>query len=157
MEGEQSVTQSEHPVTRREFEDFASTVRGDIATLSSELKDLVRAKQVNWPLVVGVLALAGTLIGVAVKNLVESAATSSQVGTHADSISDFRERIRATESQLRGLQIEEETQHRWLADSLNQSVQYLSNLSKVHHPEDPPLAYWPLAEIGKSGAIGNGH
>lgn len=165
---------SELPVTRGEFEDA-------ITRISNKIDEINRSKQVSWQLVVAVIALLGGAVGFGVKNLSDVSTLVAVATVHTSAIDDFRgriggletdvkgnttritintgviddfrERIRGLESNLQGVAIENETQHKWLADTFNQETQHLDTLMHIVADNPgvklPERRYWPLNHFGE--------
>lgn len=131
----------EQPVTRREFVE-------ELGKISSKLDELFKAKQISWPLIISVLALAMGVLGFGIKNLADVASLSSTTESNASAVGDFRERIRALEANTHAIVVENETQNRWMADVTNLQDQYLDTLLRIQHPEIPARSYWPMDKIG---------
>lgn len=168
----------ETPVTRREFQE-------ELGKIVSKIDELFRAKQVSWPLILSFAAFAMGGVGFAIKSMVETsvvkaqsdstaalvtkhdtaisamgsmlATTSEKASANAEAIAEMRERVRATEANLRAVQIENETQNRWAADVINLHADHLYAMVRVHHPDIPPPTYWPLGSIGDAGALNGKH
>lgn len=139
------------PVTRREFNEALDKIGGRI-------EELFRAKQVSWPLIIGVLGLALTVLGFGIKNLADVATVGRAAESHGQSIDDFRSRIRGIEANAHAVMVENETQNRWMADVVNLQDQYLETLIRTKHPDLPARSYWPMGQIGQANPInGNGH
>lgn len=141
---------ADHPVTRREFNEALDKISGRI-------EELFRAKQVSWPLILGIAGLALTVLGFGIKNLSDVSALASQSASSAASVSDFRERIRALEANTHAIVVENETQNRWMADVANLQDQYLEALIRAHHPSVPARTYWPMSQIGMANPVNGKH
>lgn len=145
----------DHAITRlseaikAQGESFAAAINKSDA----RIEELFRSRQWNWPLVLSVVALLGAGLGFGIKNLVEVAAMASAVDSNTIAVDEFRERVRGLESTSRAMQIEEETQHKWIADATNMQSQLIHLMMQIHHPETPPISYWPMTGIGKAAEI----
>ena len=151
-------------VTRVEFDSFKGQVQEsfkvlheDILSQGRRIEELFRARQLNWPLVLSIIALVGAAAGFGIKNLVETAAVTTDVRATSLSIDDFRERIRGMESDIRALATEQESQNRWMADTHNLHIQMLDREMRAFCTEDrnhklifPDMDYWPLGQIGRA-------
>lgn len=146
-------------VPRHEFDEFKSEVRAGIAGLSDQIGQLVRSKQVNWTLIISIVAVLvamfGGALGFGISNLTKVAALEGATASVGLLSEELRERTRALEAQLRGITTESETQHRWMADVVGLQIQMLDlrhrtrcSVDPGHPVVHPDIDYWPLAGIG---------
>lgn len=144
------ATQMDAPVTRREFSE-------ELDKISSKIDELVKAKQVSWPLILGVAGLALTVLGFGVKNLADVASVSAKADASEVFTQDARERIRALEANTHAILVENETQNRWMADVVNLQYSHLETLIRTKHPDTPPASYYPLGKVGGANVMNGKH
>ena len=163
------------PVTRREFEEFGERVdesikeirietRKGFAAIQSQLADQSsRGKpSIQTLVLIGLPILSALIVGV--QNFTRLDTLSSAYSGHVEEtvrriaqLEELRERTRANEQK----QVEEEMQHRWIADVINLThdceerlhgaccVQCRAAGRPANEIEFPPSSYSPLAEIGQ--------
>ncbi|HEX7784832.1 MAG TPA: hypothetical protein VF653_01300 [Methylomirabilota bacterium] len=144
------------PVTRRELGELRQAFFTELANLERKIEELFKAKQFDWRIVMGALALIGGAVGFGVKNLTDIAAVKALANSHSSAIEDFRSRIRGNEVKVSAIQIENETQNRWMADVQNMEADFMLMLMRMEHPEIPARSYMPLGRIGEAYTP-NGH
>jgi hypothetical protein len=143
----------DQPASRRELNAVVEQLRH----LSAEIKDLVRDKQVSWPLIISILGLALVVLGFGIKNLVDVATVKSVAESSSASILELRERTRALEAHEKAIQTENETQHKWLADVHNLELQRLDMMLALKLHGWPGRSYFPLSKIGGADSINGKH
>jgi len=160
----------DHAVTRGEFDDFKDQVLGAITAVQRKLDDAAKDKQWSLPTIALVVAVLGAPLVFTVRNLYQGEETAKTLADHlefstskaaeldqglaalrahfdADN-SDMRERTRALEAG----QVENETQHRWLADVMNLRADLNHQMERARIEDGkivyPDQSYWPLNGIG---------
>lgn len=148
-----------HAVTRGEFDDFKTQVVSSLATISKKLDDQAKEKQWNLPTIIAVVAVLGAPLAFTIKNLYQGEETARALADHLDFASkkadeldkgnaDLRERTRALEA----ANVENETQHRWLADVMNLRADMNHQMERARIEDGkivyPDQSYWPLKGIG---------
>jgi hypothetical protein len=156
MKNNGAVTRVEFDLFKGQVQESFKALHEDILAQGRRIEELFRARQLNWPLVLSVIALVGAAAGFGIKNLVETAAVTTNVHNNNAAIDDFRERIKGMESNFRALAIEQESQNKWMSDVHNLQTQMLDREMRAFCTEDrnhklifPDMDYWPLNQIGR--------
>lgn len=203
---------------RQDFTEFGSRMEKTLGALSGLVEEQRRRREVQWPLVISIIALVAALFGFGVKNLVDVAGAKdavvkhdSSLGDHGarigsleavvaqrasmianvdgatqrheltlgqmaarmgaveavqaqratmlngliEAVDDIRPRQRTLESSIQALQIEEETQHRWIVDMHNMDVQSIERMMQLKHADIPPRDYWAGQSVGRASTPGD--
>jgi hypothetical protein len=136
-------------------------LKADRTQQDSEIRELVRSRQISWPLVVSIISLLGTLgmagVAAGAASWTRGEQTARDTDAHAQTIGDFRDRIRGLETALRGIATENESQNRWAADVENLQSDHQDRLIRTRCTVDaahplliPPPVYQPLSQIGRA-------
>ena len=182
--GMESTTLPSSYITRLEFEGGLNNLRDDLkedlnsirrdnmaanAALAADVKALVQARQVNWQLIVAILAVGGVLLSVGVRGLADLRGLQEWREVHqqfSDTKSDSIElgiaKLEARASANRQALGEQETQNKWQSDVDNLRTDYESRMDGAYcipcrandrackEIEFPPPRYYPLAKIGEA-------
>lgn len=146
-------------VTRGEFDDFKDQVLGALTSVQRKLDDAAKDKQWSLPTIALIVGVLGAPLVFTVRNLYQGEETSRTLADHLAfstakaaeldaGLASLRERTRALEAG----QIENETQHRWLADVMNLRADLNHQMARARIVDGqivyPDQSYWPLNGIG---------
>lgn len=160
---------------------IVSKIEASDTKTASKIDEINSRGRYNASTIIGILALLGAAIGFGVKNLsdvstlmvvstgntsglAELQKTTAQLATvtmttddrsksNAETLSELRERTRGLEANLAAVAIENETQHKWMADVFNQEAQHTDTLLRIIADNPgvslPERRYWPLNHFGE--------
>lgn len=155
------VTRAEYSELRTAFASFSEHTGAALKEIADKLRGIEGARQVTLPSVLAIIGLAGAAFGFAIKNFSDVASLAHKADDTAESVSDFRERLRSVETGTKAIAIEQETQNKWMADAVNTQIERQDLLNALFAQgvkfDLPERGYFPLLRIGDAPSPTNGN